>query len=116
MRAREFINEAARGFSHKKSSTMVKTYAFPDLPSNNPYLAYRFGMAMANEKMRHDRGPVDEYAVVSAYTDAEDEIIKQAAKNQGIKGVEVADRGSNEPSDTSVLSTVARPKKNRYGV
>jgi hypothetical protein len=116
MRAKEFINESARGFSHKKGSTMVKTYAFPDLPSNNPYLAYRFGMAMANEKIKHDSGPVDEYAVILAYTAEEDAIIQQAAKNQGIKGVVVADRGSNEPRDTELASPVARVKKNRYGV
>jgi L-asparaginase/Glu-tRNA(Gln) amidotransferase subunit D len=73
-------------------------------------------MAMANEKIKHDSGPVDEYAVISAYTDAEDAIIQQAAKNQGIKGVVVSDQGSNEPDDTTSASPVARVKKNRYGV
>jgi hypothetical protein len=116
MRAREFIFEAAREFSDKKSSTMVKTLAFPDMPSANPYKAYRFGMAMANHKIKHDSGPADQFAVILAYTPEEEEIIDQAAKNMGQRSVVIADRGSNEPQDTDNISPVAKPRRNRYGV
>jgi hypothetical protein len=116
MRAKEFIHESAKGFSPRKSSTMVTTFAFPTMPSNNPYKAYRFGMAMANHEIKDKVGPVDEYAVISAYTPEEEEIINKAIAKTGDKKVLVADRGSNEPDSTYKTSPVAHPKKNKYGV
>jgi hypothetical protein len=116
MRAREFLPEAAQGFSDRKSATMVKTLAFPDMPSNNPYRAYRFAMAMANHDIKNEVGPADEYAVISAYTEGEEEIIAAAVKKTGERHVTVADRGSREPDSTNIASPVARIKKNRFGV
>jgi hypothetical protein len=116
MRAREFIRESARKFKDKKSGPMSHTQAFPDLPSNNPYKAYRFGMAMANEKMQHKTGPADEYAVLVAYSKGEEEIIDQAAKKMGIKGRTISDRGSREPQDTETSSPVAKKPRNRWGI
>jgi hypothetical protein len=116
MRAKEFIHEGAKGFSKRKSDTMVTTYAFPGLPSNNPYLAYRFAMAMANHEIKDQVGPTNEYAVISAYTTGEEEIINKAAAQTNNKKVVVADRGSKEPNSTYKTSPVARVKKNKYGV
>jgi hypothetical protein len=116
MRAREFLPESAQGFSDRKSSTMVKTLAFPGMPSNNPYKAYRFAMAMANHEIKDEAGPTDEYAVISAYTEGEEDIIRAAMSQTGERAVEVADRGSREPDSTNKVSPVARPKKNKYGV
>ncbi len=116
MRAYEFIAETAQGFKDKKSGPMSRTQAFPALPGNDPYKAYRFGMAMANEKMRHKTGPTDEYAVLVAYSSGEEEIIDQAAKKMGIKGITVSDRGSREPQDTETSSPVAKKSRNRWGI
>jgi hypothetical protein len=116
MRARDFIQESAQGFSNRKSASMVKTLAFPGLPSNNPYKAYRFAMAMANHEIKDESGPTDEFAVISAYTQGEEEIIRAAVQQTGERTIEVADSGSNEPDSTNVYSPVARIKKNRYGV
>ena len=116
MRAYEFILESAREYSDKKSSTMVKTVAFPNMPSSNPYRSYRFSLAMANHKIKHKEGPADQYAVISAYTPEEEEIIAQAARHMGEPMVIIADRGSNEPEDTMAVSPVAKPKRNRYGI
>jgi hypothetical protein len=116
MRAREFLDEAARGFSDRKSAAMVKTLAFPGLPSNNPYKAYRFAMAMANHKIKDEVGPTDEYAVISAYTKGEEEIIQAAMKETGERAIVVADSGSLEPDTTNKISPVAKRKKNRFGV
>lgn len=116
MRAKEFINEGAREFGHRKSSTMVKTYAFPNMLSANPYLAYRFGLAMANHTIKHDSGPADQYAVITAYTPEEEEIIDQAARHMGQPSIVIADRGSHEPKDTNLVSPVAKPRRNRWGV
>jgi hypothetical protein len=115
MRIKEVISES-QGFSDRKSTTMVATYAFPDMPSNNPYKAYRFAMAMANHKLKNEVGPVDEFAVISAYTSGDEEIINDAIKKTGNKKVLVADKKSHEPKDTNIQSPVAKSKKNRYGV
>jgi hypothetical protein len=116
MRAKEFIIEAAKGFSNRKSDPMVATYAFPDLPSNNAYKAYRFAMAMANHEIKDAAGPTDEYAVISAYTEGEEEIINAAVAQTGVRKVVVSNKGSKEPDSTQKQSPVAKPKRNRYGV
>ena len=116
MRAREFIFEKIQGFSPRKSSTMSTTFAFPTMPSNNPYLAYRFGMAVANHQQVDAIGPIDEFAMVVAYTPEEEVAISAAAKQLGHKKVLAADRGSKEPDSTNKVSIVAKPKKNKYGI
>ena len=115
MRAKEFIEES-RGFSHMKSTTMSTTYEFPTMPANNAYQAYRFGLAMANHTMKHSGGPVGQNAIVVAYTPKEDEIIRAAEQVTGHKKHLVADRGSNEPNDTNLVSPVAKPRRNRWGI
>jgi hypothetical protein len=116
MRAREFLPESAKGFSDRKSDTMVKTLAFPGMPSSNPYKAYRFAMTMANHEIKDQVGPTHEYAVISAYTKGEEEIIQAAMKETGERAIVVADAGSLEPDSTNKISPVAKPKKNRFGV
>jgi hypothetical protein len=115
MRAKEFIEES-RGFKHRKSTTMSTTYEFPTMPSNNPYQAYRFGLAMANHEMTHKGGPIDQNTMIVAYTPEEEEIISAAERVTGHKKNLVADRGSNEPKDTNLVSPVAKPRRNRWGV
>jgi hypothetical protein len=115
MRAKEFIEES-RGFSHRKSTTMSTTYEFPTMPGNNAYLAYRFGLSMANHKIKHKEGPVGQHAVIVAYTPEEDEIIGAGERATGHKKKLAADRGSNEPKDTNLVSPVAKPRRNRWGV
>ena len=95
---------------------MVKTVAFPNMPSANPYRSYRFSLAMANHTIKHKEGPADQFAVISAYTPEEEEIIAQAARHMGEPMVMVADRGSYEPEDTMTTSPVAKPKRNQYGI
>jgi hypothetical protein len=116
MRAREFLPEAARGFADRKSAPMVKTLAFPGMPGNDPYHAYRFALAMANHEIQYERGPTDEFTVISAYTKGEEEIIDAAIRQTGQRAIVVADRGSQEPKNTNVVSPVAQRKKNRFGV
>ena len=124
MRAREFLPEGkgnrqgdlAHGFSSAESDPMVTTYAFPGMPGNNAYRAYRFAMAMANHEMPHEDGPTSQFAVISAYTDAEEQIIKSAMKSTGEKGFLAGNRGSQESKSTNTVSPVAQKKTNRFGV
>lgn len=114
MRAKEFITE--RSFPKRKSGPMSTTYAFPEMPSSNPYAIYRFGLAMADHTINNAEGPASNSAVIVAYTPEEEEIIKGGTRQTGYKGNIVADRGSKEPRSTDAQSPVARAKKNKYGV
>ena len=113
MRAREFITE--REMPQRKSRTMSTAFEFPTMPSSDGYQIYRFGMAMANHE-QPPYGPAGQHAVISAYTPEEEEIIHAAERATGHKGRILADRGSDEPLSTDILSPVAKPKRNRYGV
>ncbi len=114
MRAREFIFE--REFSKRKSAVLSTTFEFPSMPSADPYRAYRFSMAMADHTMSSAEGPVSNHAMIVAYTDADEDIIKGAERQTGDRGRLVADRGSNEPDSTHTVSPVAKKRTNRYGV
>lgn len=114
MRAREFIVE--REMPERKSSTMPYSKQFPDMPSSDPYRAYRFGMAMANHTIVDPEGPSSNHAVIVAYTPEEEEIIRGGEKQTGYKGQQLSDHGSREPKTTNTQSPVARIKRNRYGI
>lgn len=114
MRAREFIVE--RELSKRKSAVLSTTFEFPSMPSADPYQAYRFSMAMANHEAGNAEGPISNHAMIVAYTDGDEEIIKGAERKTGDRGQLVADRGSHEPRTTNIVSPVAKKQTNRYGV
>jgi len=114
MRAKEFITE--RTFPKRKSGPLRSMFMFPDMPSSDGYQIYRFGLAMADHTLTHAVGPTSRNAVIVAYTDEEEDIIKGAERQTGKRGVRVADRTSHEPTDTNDKSPVAQPRRNRYGV
>ena len=114
MRAKEFIVE--RELPKRKSSVLPGTKIYPGMPSANPYEIYRFGMAMANHEIKNTDGPANNFAVITTYAPEEEVIVKAAETKTGQKGQILADKGSHEPDSTSIVSPVAKPKKNRYGV
>lgn len=114
MRAKEFIVE--RKMPARKSAPLKATYMFPDMPSSDPYQAYRFGMAMANHEMAYAEGPTEQKAVIVAYTPEEEAIIRGGERQTGHRGKLIADRSSREPDSTGVHSPVAKPKPNKFGV
>jgi hypothetical protein len=114
MRAREFITEEELIDFH--SATLPHVKAYPDMPSSNPYVAYRFGMAMADHTIKHPNGPAKNSAVIAAYTRGEEEIIRRAEMKSGHRGNILADKGSQEPQGANTVSPVAKPKRNRYGI
>ena len=114
MRAKEFILE--RKMPARKSGPMKATYMFPDMPSSDPYQAYRFGMAMANHEIGYTDGPTEQKTVIVAYTPEEEEIIRGGERQTGHRGQLVADKESREPQSTDTISPVAKTKKNKFGV
>jgi hypothetical protein len=101
-----------------KTAREAAPYAI-QLPIDQYYQMYRFGIAMAGEpeKSAPKAGPAKDMPTVWMYTDAEEEIVNKASKNQGIKGKTIVDKGpSSEVKTVNTVSPVAKPKRNKYGV
>lgn len=93
--------------------------AWPALNNNNnPYNAYRFGIAMAGapESKTDKSGPNGGDFMTMSYTDGDDLIAKSAAKQMGINSSAIASKKSKEEKDVHKASPVANKKRNRYGV
>lgn len=83
------------------------------------YGMYRLGIAMAKspDNPGYSEGPAKDIPAVWMYTDADEEIVNRAEKNQGIKGKTIVQKGpSEENKSVNTVSPVAKPKKNKYGV
>lgn len=83
------------------------------------YGMYRFGIAMAKspDDPGYAEGPAKDIPAVWMYTDADEEIVNRAEKNQGIKGRTIVQKGpSKENKSINTVSPVAKPKKNKYGI
>lgn len=125
MRAKEFINE-----DNKARKPMRKTTknAIPNQTSydaldnnNNPYLAYRFGIALASSPdpdNLYPKGPIGSDFSTIDYSDADAEIRKGAEKLMGVKPSRSTGKGSEELPNNVInkVSPTAKPKKNKYGV
>jgi hypothetical protein len=122
MRAKEFIDESRKPLRKSAQNGLPNLTSSSFLDNNNhPYLAYRFGVALAPSPDIHDfddKGPVGSDFSMIDYTDGDSEIRKAAAKRMGIKFDRGTGKGSEELPDSVINknSPVAQPKRNRYGV
>jgi hypothetical protein len=122
MRAREFIQESKTALRKSVRQALPNLTTSTDLNNNNhPYLAYRFGVALApspNTESVHDSGPIGSDFAMVDFSEGDAEIRRAAAKKMGIKFDKGTGKGSKELSDTIINKTspVAKPKKNKYGV
>ena len=123
MRAKEFIPEGHERKALRKgvarSMSNLTTYDQLD-NNNNPYLAYRFGIALAGSPTEDmdKKGAIGSDFVMADYTDADTKIRKGAEKVMGIRSTKSTGKGSQELDDTIInkTSVVSKPKRNRYGV
>lgn len=122
MRAKEFIDESRKSLRKSVKQSMPNLTSSATLDNNNhPYLAYRFGVALAPSpdiSGFDDKGPLGSDFTMIDYSDGDAEIRQAAAKRMGIKFGRGTGRGSEELPDSIVnkVSPVATPKRNRYGV
>ena len=122
MRAKEFIDESRRPLRKSLKNSLPNLTSSSYLDNNaHPYLAYRFGVALAaspDMEKFHDMGSMGSDFSMIDYTAGDAEIRKTAAKRMGIKFDRGTGNGSEELPDSIVNKTspVARPKRNRYGV
>jgi hypothetical protein len=104
--------------SHHKSAIKNMT-TYPELPGWY-YDMYRFGVNMAGSPA--DLHPMDQKSHTAnqlatfAYTDAEEKIINKSKKNMGLKGKTLTSKNSEEAQGTNTKSTVAKHRRNQYGI
>lgn len=122
MRAKEFIQESTKPLRKSTKQSMPNLTTASKLNNNNnPYLAYRFGVALASSPDMgnfDDKGPIGSDFAMVDFSEGDEAIRTAAAKRMGIKFEKGTGRGSEELPDSIVNKTspVAKPKKNRYGV
>jgi hypothetical protein len=122
MRAREFIAENA-DLPAAVSAALPATYSIPKLQNQDPYLQYRFGVALAatkgregdeqaGEDMRHNMSPRSawgENMIVVSYDpnigDWIDAALAQVGLNSGDKKL-ISTATSDEPKNTGITSPV----------
>lgn len=118
MRAHEFITEGKTGsLQDDVARALPSTYAIPELKNQDPYLQYRFGVAIAGAKGAKKRqednvpeftreSPWGENEIVVSFDPKADEWLNDALQQMGIKGKkrlstikseEASDVGKNSP-------------------
>jgi hypothetical protein len=119
------INEVIAEGKERRSMRKMHSQALPNLTqydaldnNANPYLAYRFAVAMAGSPGgdMDKRGPIGSNFNTIDYTDADAEIRRGAERIMGIKPSRSTGRGSKELPSVTTTSPVAKIKKNKYGV
>ena len=123
MRAKEFIPEGRERKPLRKgvAQSMSNLTVYDQLDNNNnPYLAYRFGIALAGspDDDMDKRGAIGSDFVMADYTDADTKIRKGAEKVMGVRSTKSTGKGSQELDGNIInkTSVVSTPKRNRYGV
>jgi len=127
MRAKEFvINEGAKAHGTFKGIGTSADLALPgvwaqrQLRNTDPYMQYRYGLAMAAARADQS-GHVEfeqesgwaENLIIVGYSPEDEEIIKLADKLMGVKGTRVADSASRESPGANTVSPVANWMKTK---
>lgn len=104
-----------------QKAAMKNATTFPGLNMNlgNGYTGYRFGLALAGAPEFPTKADnwIAGDPLLSPYTDEEAEMINYAAKQVGGgKGQKWSNKRSQEIDGVNTTSTIAKPKKNQYGV
>lgn len=119
MKIFEIVTESKSKLRKGTSQALSNVNSYPYLDNNNhPYLAYRFGMALAKSPndVDHQEGPIGSEFTTVGYSDADQKIIDHARKEFGITARKHSGKGSAEIDNVNKTSPVAKRKKNKYGV
>ena len=129
MKIRDIITEADstanfRNMQDQSAVAAIKgAISIPGISMNksngSSYAQYRFGIAMAGapDFPTAAAGAVAGDPLLTTYTDEELEMVNAAAKMVGAGPIKrLSNNRSQELSNTGVVSPVAQPKKNKYGV
>ena len=127
MRAKEFLPETKLHGTFGKvdaqvSNSLPGAFVQRDLRNTDPYMQYRYGMALAGARANkeHDVDFEQESAwaenlALVTFSPEDEETIRLADKMMGVKASRIASSKSTE-TKVNVNSPVAKPKRNQYGV
>lgn len=119
MRAKEFVREDRRPLRKALVRAAPNLTTYDHLDNNNhPYLAYRFGVALAPAPADrgYSEGPIGSRFTMVDYTDGDAEIRKAAEQKMGIKSSSGTGKGSEELDTVNTQSPIkpkgpVRPKR-----
>lgn len=109
MRASEFIKEDRSPLRKALVQAAPNLTTYDHLDNNNhPYLAYRFGVALAPSPndMGYSEGPIGSRFTMIDYTDGDAEIRKAAEKKMGFKSSSGTGKGSEELPTVNTQSPI----------
>lgn len=110
MKINEVITEGAQGKLKKSARASIPDLqAYTDLDNNNhPYLAYRFGIALAGApNVTMDRkGPIGSQFATIAYSDGDELILDAAKRMMHVKSTQKTSRNSEEISGINTTSPI----------
>ncbi len=126
MRIRDVISEAKGGMKRIDKNAKAAMKNASTLPSLNMstgsnYMNYRMGIALAGSPNYPTKMEADNWIggdpLISTYTEEEFEMVKKAAQQVGAGTIQNwSGKRSEEVADVNKTSTVAKIKKNKYGV
>ncbi len=127
MRAKEFLKEIKLHgtYGHVKknvSDALPGAFVQRDLRNTDPYMQYRYGVALAGARAKdeHDidfdqeSAWAENFAIVT-YTKEDEETIRLADALMGVKATQIASSDSKE-TGVDTVSPVPAKRKNKYGV
>jgi hypothetical protein len=127
MRAKEFLPETKLHGTFGKveknvSDSLPGAFVQRELRNTDPYMQYRYGLALAGARAKEEHDV--EFEQESAWAEnlsivpfsvEDEETIRLADKMMGVKATRIASSQSTE-TDVNAVSPVANPKRNRYGI
>ncbi len=115
MRAKEFITEQSSSVHPYDEKRLANIMVLPNI--DQFYEFYRFMISVAcSPGMPSPDDDLNNKPAAIAYTQADEDKLKHALRIMGKKGKWMTSGEAKEPNDTSVVSPVAKIKKNKYGV
>lgn len=106
---------------HKSAMKNASTIPGLNMSTGSSYMSYRMGIALAGAPTYPTKMEADNWIggdpLISSYTEEEFEMVKAAAKQVGAGTIQnwSGDR-SKEVADVNKTSTVAKIKRNKYGI
>ena len=132
MRAHQFVKEGSAGkvgkggtkpIDNEKKAAMRNATTIPGLnmSTGSQYKNYRMGIALAGAPDYPTKMAADNWIggdpLISSYTQEEYEMVKAAALQVGAGTIENwTGKRSEEMADVNKTSTIATPKRNKYGI
>jgi len=112
---------------HTVKRSIPKILTFPHLTNTDPYVQYRFGLAIASAAANGEQREQDKFdktsdygekLIMAPFTKEEEDIIKLAQKlyGAGSESEQIGTSKSEEEQEVSNKSPVANRGKNKYGI